>query len=122
MQLVDADWMVHLSGMKIFQAFVTSPALCKSTLLDSSSANCPDHHGLYPLIYSAALANEGALRQLLPCTDLELVQNTLIEHCTTLLNIIIEAPLRKIENGRRVVEEDDVASKRCLQTYFSVSK
>jgi ankyrin repeat protein len=120
--LVDADWTVHLSGMKVFQAFVTSPALCKSTLLDSSSANCPDHHGLYPLIYSAALANEGALRQLLPCTDLELVQNTLIEHCTTLLNIIIEAPLRKIENGRRVVEEDDVASKRCLQTYFSVSK
>ena len=123
LQLVDTpDWTMHLSAIKMFQAFVRSPDQCKSTLLDSCSPNCVDNHGLYPLIYSAALADEGALRQLLSRTDLELVEDALTKHCTTLINIIIEAPLRKIMNEDEVADEGDVASMRCLQAYESLSK
>lgn len=120
LQLVDGpDWTMHLSAMKMFQV---SPDLWKFTLLDSSSPNCPDHHGLYPLIYAAALADERSLSQLLSHTDLELVQDALTEHRTTLINVIIEAPLRKIKNGHKVVEEDDTASMACLQAFVSVGK
>ena len=118
------DWRTHLSGLKIFPAQVVSTPSCKSSdlLLNSNNPNSPDQHGLYPLIYSAALADEEALKQLLPCTTMELVQEVLKTHYTTLLNVIIEAPLRKIEKGSTDEKEDDLASLRCLEILFFLNE
>ena len=117
-------WMRNLTRMKIFPPSVTStaqPSEIFDTLLKTNSPNHCDEHGLYPLIYAAALANEAAVKQLLPHTAMEGVRDVLSTHSTTLLNIIVEAPLRKREKGS-IVEDDDVASLKCLEALFSFNK
>ena len=74
---------------------------------------------LYPLIYSAALADESTLKELLPSSKMELVQKMLTANFTSLLKIIIEAPLRKIQNcGTK--DDSDIASLKCLKTFAAL--
>ena len=123
MSLQLKDWEVQYSKVKLFPTAVLSSISEESSkYLNASNPNSPDEHGLYPLIYSAALANEDVLKSLLPCTNLELVHNALSGHSTSLLNIIIDAPLRKAQKKERVVEEDDTASMECLKAYISLNK
>ena len=124
LQSMHMDWRTHLFGRKLFASSIMLAAQCKySDLLSSySDPDCPDEHGLYPLIYAAALANMEALSDLLPRTTMELVNGVLNTYSTTLLNVIIEAPLRKVEDGSRIEEDDDLASVECLGAYFSLNR
>ena len=89
----------------------------KEGLLNSMTTdNDDDDDGFYPLIYSAALADEDALRELLPGSKMGLVLNVLTAHHTSLLKIIVEAPLRKVQNKGGTPVDDDIASLKCLQT------
>ena len=118
------DWRTHLFGRKLFTSSIMLATQDKySDLLSNcNDPDCPDEHGLYPLIYAAAFANIKALSDLLPHTTIELVTDVLKTHSTTLLNVIIEAPLRHVEDGSRIEEDDDSASVRCLQAYFSLNQ
>lgn len=118
------DWRTHLFPRKLFASSILLATQCRySELLSScSDPNCPDERGLYPLIYAAALGNVKALSDLMPRTTIELVNDVLKTHSTTLLNVIIEAPLRKVEDNSRIEEDDDLVSVGCLQAYFSLNQ
>lgn len=127
MQLNDfKHWEEQYSGVKIFPPDVLSSLsedICSScNPFNTSSPNTPDKHGLYPLIYSAALADPELFKLLLPCTNLELVHDVLCCYSTSLLNIIIEAPLRKVRTEHEVVEDNDTASIKCLEAYLSSNR
>jgi ankyrin repeat protein len=94
------------------------------TYLNSANPNTLDGYGLYPLIYAAALADEGAMQQLLSVTSMELVEEVFTNQQISLLTVIIEAPLRKARRGAGAMTgvEDDVSSLKCLQVYQSYSR
>lgn len=122
LQSMHMDWRTHLFGRKLFSIMLATQGKYSDLLSNYNDPDCPDEHGLYPLIYAAALANVKALSDLLPRTTIELVTDVLKTRSTTLLNVIIEAPLRKVEDGSRIEEDDDSASVRCLQAYFSLNQ
>ena len=90
----------------------------KDTIFENMSTDSGDD--FYSLVYSAALADEDALRELLPGSEIEPVQRLLASYHTSLLKIIIEAPLRKAQNKCGTQVDDDIASLKCLQTFATL--
>jgi ankyrin repeat protein len=120
------DWKLAFSSMHMFRSdvkFVLEDVhKFKERLLNSMPTDNDDDDGFYPLIYSAALADEDALRELLPGSKMEPVQNVLTTHHTSLLKIIVEAPLRKVQNKSGTAVDDNIASLKCLQTLAALRR
>ena len=90
------------------------------------SANERDEDGVLPLAYVAGCAHHATFHTLLPHTDLEMLQSILTAKGTSLLPIIVEAPLTRVtakeDRAADVVAPADLkdsASLECLEALWN---
>lgn len=114
------NWMSRLSSHRIFPQSLSStqPQKLLQSLFTSSNPNRADRHGQLPLVYAAGLANEEAMKQLLPHTDLSSVQEELHSQCTTLLHIGVQAPLWLWGRAGEGIQSSDADSHCCLKALY----
>ena len=108
--------MSRLTTHRIFPQSLASAQ--PQQLLTSSSPARADRHGLVPLVYAAALADEGTVKHLLPHTDLSSVQEELHSCYTTLLHIVVQAPLWLWVRAGEGLQSSDADSHCCLKALY----